>query len=54
MAVSFVWFDMGYTLLYMQRETTYQQALRNFGIEIPLDGIENCLQTIGRSVKNSI
>lgn len=40
MAVSFIWFDMGYTLLYMQRETTYQQALRNFGIEIPLENIE--------------
>ncbi len=40
MAVSFIWFDLGYTLLYMQRETTYQQALRNFGIEIPLEDIE--------------
>ena len=40
MAVSFIWFDMGYTLLYMQRETTYQQALRNFDIEMPLADIE--------------
>ena len=40
MAVSFVWFDIGYTLLYMQRETTYQQALRDFGIEVPLADIE--------------
>ena len=40
MAVSFVWFDMGYTLLYMQRETTYQLALRNFDIEVPLADIE--------------
>jgi putative hydrolase of the HAD superfamily len=31
---------MGYTLLYMQRETTYQQALRNFDIEVPLADIE--------------
>jgi len=38
--VSFIWFDMGYTLLYMQRETTYQQALRDFGIEVPLTDIE--------------
>ena len=36
MTVTFVWFDIGYTLLYMQRETTYQQALRYFGIEVPL------------------
>lgn len=40
MSVSFVWFDIGYTLLYMQRESSYQQALRNFDIEIPLDDIE--------------
>ncbi len=40
MTVSFVWFDIGYTLLYMQRETTYQQSLRNFGVEVPLDDIE--------------
>jgi len=38
--VSFVWFDIGYTLLYMQRETTYQQALREFGVEVPLADIE--------------
>lgn len=40
MKVSFVWFDMGYTLLYMQRETTYQQALRDFGVHAPIDVIE--------------
>ena len=40
MAISFVWFDIGYTLLYMQRETTYQQALRQFGVEVPLADIE--------------
>ena len=40
MAVSFVWFDIGYTLLYMQREGTYQQALKEFGHEVALDEIE--------------
>ena len=40
MAVSFVWFDLGYTLVYMQRETTYQQALKNLGIDVPLADIE--------------
>ena len=40
MAVSFIWFDMGYTLLYMQREITYQQALGNFDIDVPLADIE--------------
>lgn len=40
MTVSFIWFDMGYTLLYMQREITYQQALGNFDIDVPLADIE--------------
>jgi hypothetical protein len=40
LAVSFIWFDLGYTLVYMQRETTYQQALKNFGIDVPLADIE--------------
>jgi HAD superfamily hydrolase (TIGR01549 family) len=40
LAVSFVWFDIGYTLLYMQREVTYQQALKEFGHEVALDDIE--------------
>ncbi len=38
--ISFVWFDIGYTLLYMQREVTYQQALRDLGHKIPLADIE--------------
>jgi putative hydrolase of the HAD superfamily len=38
--ISFVWFDIGYTLLYMQRETTYQKALREFDIDVPLKDIE--------------
>ena len=40
MDISFVWFDIGYTLLYMQREVTYQQALREFSIDLPLEDIE--------------
>ena len=40
LTVSYVWFDVGYTLLYMQRETTYKQALKDFGHEISLDDIE--------------
>jgi putative hydrolase of the HAD superfamily len=38
--IKFVWFDIGYTLLYMQREITYQKALREFGIDVPLEDIE--------------
>jgi putative hydrolase of the HAD superfamily len=40
LTVSFVCFDIGYTLLYMQREVTYQQALKDFGLKIPLEDIE--------------
>ena len=40
MTVSFVCFDIGYTLLYMQREVTYRQALKEFGHQIALEDIE--------------
>ena len=40
MDIAYVWFDIGYTLLYMQREVTYQKALRQFGIDVPLEDIE--------------
>lgn len=40
MTRSFVWFDVGYTLLYMQREATYQQALKDFGYEVSLRVLE--------------
>jgi putative hydrolase of the HAD superfamily len=38
--VSFVWFDIGYTLVYMQREETYRRALLQFGRDIPLEDIK--------------
>ena len=40
MSVSYIWFDMGYTLVYMQRESTYQQALKKFGIDASLADLE--------------
>ena len=40
MKASFVWFDIGYTLLHMQRETTYLKALKKFGIDISHGAIE--------------
>ena len=36
---SFVWFDIGYTLLYMQREATYREALLQFGVDADLEEI---------------
>ena len=38
--VTFIWFDIGYTLLYMQRETTYLQALRQLGVNAKLEDIK--------------
>lgn len=40
MTISHVWFDIGYTLLYMKREITYQKALRMFGHDIPIETLE--------------
>ena len=40
MSVSFIWFDMGYTLVYMQREKTYRQALEKFGVDAAIEILE--------------
>jgi putative hydrolase of the HAD superfamily len=40
MKASFIWFDIGYTLLYMQREATYRQALADFGCEVSIEKLE--------------
>lgn len=40
MGLSYIWFDVGYTLLYMEREKPYQQALRDFGVEIALEDLD--------------
>ncbi|MDC7225758.1 MAG: HAD family hydrolase [Spirochaetales bacterium] len=37
---TFVWFDLGYTLLYLNRENAYRQALSEAGIELSLDRID--------------
>ncbi|GIP21899.1 HAD family hydrolase [Paenibacillus sp. J22TS3] len=40
MKKSFIWFDLGYTLVYQQREAVYQQFLLEQGIDLPLEEIE--------------
>ncbi|MCU6710126.1 HAD-IA family hydrolase [Paenibacillus sp. J5C_2022] len=40
MRKSFVWFDLGYTLVYQERESTYQTALKQFGLNKELNEIE--------------
>lgn len=48
MEISFVWFDIGYTLLYMQREITYQQALRELGVEVSIDALDRGFHLIDK------
>ena len=36
----FIWFDLGYTLLYLNRENAYRQALREIGIELSLEKVD--------------
>jgi putative hydrolase of the HAD superfamily len=40
MTISYIWFDIGYTLLRMKREITYRQALKTFGQDVPLKTLE--------------
>ncbi|WP_255637607.1 HAD family hydrolase [Virgibacillus sp. AGTR] len=35
----YIWFDLGYTLVYLNREELYQQLLKNHGITLPLEDI---------------
>lgn len=37
---NYIWFDLGYTLLYQKREPFYQEYLLHKGIEVPLEEIE--------------
>ncbi|NPE31890.1 hypothetical protein HNV12_28810, partial [Methanococcoides sp. SA1] len=37
---NYLWFDLGYTLLYLNREKAYQQALAELDINLPLETIE--------------
>lgn len=40
MKISYVWFDIGYTLLRMKREITYCQALKTFGHDVSVETLE--------------
>lgn len=40
MTLSFIWFDLGYTLVYQEREPVYRQFLLERGIDLPLAQIE--------------
>ena len=40
MGKSFVWFDLGYTLVYQQREEVYRQFVQEQGADVPLSDVE--------------
>ncbi len=40
MQTSYIWFDLGYTLVYQEREKEYQQFWLEQGIELSLEDIE--------------
>ena len=40
MKISYIWFDIGYTLLRMKREITYSQALKTFGHDVSVETLE--------------
>ncbi|MEK8128761.1 HAD family hydrolase [Paenibacillus filicis] len=40
MTISFIWFDLGYTLVYQEREAVFQRFLLEEGIELDLERIE--------------
>jgi putative hydrolase of the HAD superfamily len=44
----YLWFDLGYTLLYLNRETAYRQALLEQAIDIPLDEIERAFHYVDK------
>lgn len=40
MKITFIWFDLGYTLLYQAREQPYREVLAELGHDIALDRLE--------------
>jgi putative hydrolase of the HAD superfamily len=38
--ITFIWFDLGYTLLYQTREAAYREVLAELGHEFPLERLE--------------
>jgi len=40
MKITHIWFDIGYTLLYMKRESTYRKALQAFGEDVPVETLK--------------
>lgn len=48
MKISYIWFDMGYTLVYMDREIAYKKALEKEGIRVSLEDIDKGFHLIDK------
>lgn len=48
MSISFIWFDLGYTLLYKPREEGYRKVLAENGIGISLDDLEKAFHLVDK------
>ena len=46
--IEFVWFDLGYTILYKKREETYRKLIGDFGIDIPVNEIEKAFHLMDK------
>jgi putative hydrolase of the HAD superfamily len=48
LATSFVWFDLGYTLLYKPREQSYRKVLEECGIDVTLEELEKTFHLVDK------
>lgn len=37
--MKYIWFDLGYTLVYVKREESYQKRLKQFGVDVSLEDL---------------
>lgn len=48
MKPSFIWFDLGYTLLYKKREEAYGKTLEELGFPVPMETLERAFHVIDK------
>ena len=46
--IDFIWFDLGYTLLYIKREEPFRAVLAEFGIDRSLDEIDKAFHRVAK------
>ena len=48
MSIDFIWFDLGYTLLYMEREKVFAEVIERFDVHRTLEEIEKAFHVIDK------